>query len=190
MPDASDATRSSVVAAAAKLTGSLVTTVTYYGFPASSGMAWDHGRYHEAAMGVELTCSSGQRFVACWGDAFGHFGLELLASAADDVFQNRPDIRDFSMHSWWAPFARSPVSAGIIWRTGHVDRVEHEPDEPTPVAVALASGQQLVWVAAGEAVGAGASPVSRDGFRLAADHVLVTADRQLARGLGLAAEPA
>lgn len=190
MPDASDATRSSVLAAAANLTGSLVTTVTYYGFPASSGMAWDHGRYHEAAMGVELTCSSGQRFVACWGDAFGHFGLELLASAADDVFQNRPDVRDFSVHPWWAPFARSAVSAGIIWRTGHVDRVEDEPDEPAPVAVTLASGQHLVWVAAAEAADAGTSPMSRGGFLLGADHVLVTADRQFAHTIGLVAEHA
>ncbi|MGN6794023.1 MAG: hypothetical protein ACTHJW_16670 [Streptosporangiaceae bacterium] len=163
-----------------------MTKVTYHGFSAISGRRWDHRRYHVATMGVELTCSDGQRFVTCWGDAFGHFGLELLAGTADDVFQNDPDSRDFSMHKWWAPFAQSRVSAGIVWRVGHVDRTDHEPDEPAPVAVTLASDQHLVWVAAARASGAGTSPMARGGFVLGADEVLVTADRDFARSIGLA----
>src|SRR6266852_3540352 len=85
MPDCSAATRASVVAAARDLTGSVITNVTYYGF-SFENEDWDCGQYHQATMGVELACSDGRQYVACWGDAFGHFGLELVAGAADDIF--------------------------------------------------------------------------------------------------------
>jgi hypothetical protein len=77
-----------------------------------------------------ITCPDGRQFVACWGDAFGHFGLELAAGTPADIFVNAPEGRDFSGHEWWMPFARSAVSARITWRIGHVDRVANEPDEP------------------------------------------------------------
>jgi len=182
MPDCSAATRASVVAAARDLTGSVITNVTYYGF-SFENEDWDCGQYHQATMGVELACSDGRQYVACWGDAFGHFGLELVAGAADDIFLNAPEGRDFSRHAWWVPFARSAVSARIIWRVGYVDRVASEPDEPAPVAVTLVCDQHLVWVAA---AGRGDnSPMSRGGFLLGTDDVLVTADRQFAHSIGL-----
>jgi hypothetical protein len=184
MPDRSLATRSSVMAAARDLTGSLLAGVTYYGFPAGDE-DWDHGRYHDATMGVELACRDGRRFVACWGDAFGHFGLELLAGTAGDTFGNSPQSRDFSAHPWWAPFARSAVSAQIIWRTGYIDRAQDEPDEPGPVAITLSSGQHVVWVTAAEHADVVASPMSRGGFLLGMDAVLVTADQLFARSIGL-----
>jgi hypothetical protein len=184
MPDRSVATRSSVMAAARGLTGSRVTEVTYYGFPAGDE-DWDHGQYHDATMGVEFACPDGRRFIACWGDAFGHFGLELLAGTADNTFRNSPQSRDFSAHPWWAPFARSAVSTRIIWRVGYVDRTQDESDEPAPVAITLSCGQHVVWLAAAERADAAASQMSRGGFLLGMDSVLVTADQQLARSVGL-----
>jgi hypothetical protein len=117
VPDNSSATRSSLSAAASRLTGSLVARVTYYGF-SHWEEDWDHGQYHDATMGVELACPDGGRFVACWGDAFGHFGLELFVAAAEDVFGNSPETRDFSQHDWWAPFTRLPVTAELAGAPG------------------------------------------------------------------------
>jgi hypothetical protein len=136
-------------------------------------------------MGVELACPDGRRFVACWGDAFGHFGLELLAGTAGDVFGNSPQSRDFSAHRWWAPLARSAVSAQIIWRVGYVDRTEDEPDEAAPVAIALRCEQHVVWVAAACRADAATSLMSRGGFLLGMDAVVVTADQRFARSIGL-----
>lgn len=177
MPDNSFTTRSSLSAAADDLTGSLVSGVTYYGF-SFWGQDWDHGQYHDATMGVELACPDGRRFVACWGDAFGHFGLELIAAAAADVFGNSPESRDFSPHEWWAPFARRPVTADVAWRSGYADT-----DDPAPVAVSLSCGQHRVWIAA--AARDDTSPASGSGFLLGMDAVLVTADRDFAQSIGL-----
>jgi hypothetical protein len=173
------------MAAARDLTGSLVIEVVYYGFPAADE-DWDHGQYHDATMGVELACPDGRRFVACWGDAFGRFGLELMAGTASDTFRNSPRSSDFSAHRWWAPFARSAVSAQIMWRDGYVDRTEDEPGGPAPVAITLSTGQHVVWVAAAEQTDVAAfSLMSRGGFLLGSDAELVTADQQFAGSIGL-----
>ncbi len=119
------------------------------------------------------------------GDAFGHFGLELLAESADNTFRNSPQCRDFSTHPWWAPFARSAVSTKIIWRVGYVNRTQDEPDEPAPVAITLSCEQHVVWLAAAERADAAVSLMSRGGFLLGMDSVLVTADQQFARSIGL-----
>lgn len=93
MPDRSQATSPSVLAAARALSGCRVLKVSYYGF-SHWGEDWDHGLWHEATMGVELTTDAGATFLACWGDAFGHFGLELLAAPAGEIFENDPEPRD------------------------------------------------------------------------------------------------
>jgi hypothetical protein len=174
MPDNSSATRSSLSSAASRLTGSLVTRVTYYGF-SHWGEDWDHGQYHDATMGVELACPDDRRFVACRGDAFGHFGLEFLVAAAGDVFGNSPESRDFSQHDWWAPFTRLPVTAELAWRTGYADS-----DAPAPVAVSQRCGQHCVWIAAADR-----NDTSPSGFLLGMDAVLVTGDRAFAHSIGL-----
>ncbi len=81
--------------------------------------------------------------------------------------------------------ARSAVSTQFIWRVGCVDRTQDEPDEPAPVAITLSCGQHVVWLAAAERVDAAASLMSRGGFLLGMDSVLVTADQQFARSIGL-----
>jgi hypothetical protein len=182
MPDNSLATRASVVAASRALSGSLLATVTYYGFSWDGG-SWDHGTHHNATMGVELTSADDTHFVACWGDAFGHFGLELLVGDAAHIFQTCLERRDFSGHTWWAPFAQTPASAELIWRDDHSDV-----GGSAPVALALTAGEHCVWVVAAQPVESDASSMSRGGYLLGMDEVIVTGERHFAESIGIASE--
>jgi hypothetical protein len=75
--------------------------------------------------------------------------------------------------------------SAVIWRVGYVDRTEDELDEPAPLAITLRCEQHVVWVAAAERADAAASLMSRGGFLLGMEAVLVTADQQFARSIGL-----
>ncbi len=177
-------TRQSVTEAAADLTGRLINRVTYAGLR-WTGEEWDYGHYHQAVMGVQLGCPDSTWFTVTWGSAFGDFGAELSRGAplqsGDHV-----ERRDFSAHPWWTPFAAVPVTARIIWRTGYCTRTAQDPDQPAPLAVTLEHDGHLVWIVAAEkhrdTEPSSAYPA---GYWLGADALLVTADQEFARTLGL-----
>src|SRR5215471_4393187 len=132
-------------------------------------------------MQVELHTTGGQTITACWGDAFGHFGLELIEALAGEIFDNEPEQRDFSRHRWWQPFMASSVHAALLWRSG-----SFESGLPAPVALKLSVTNARLWVAAAIPFD-GASHMARGGLLLAMDHVLVTADATFAASIGLVA---
>jgi hypothetical protein len=174
MPDHSPVTRESYAEALANLRGHALSEVAYFGF-SWFGSDWDEGSYHRASMGVELVRDDGRRFFAGWGDAFGHFGLELVDAAASEILHNQPERRDFSHHRWWRPFIHAPMAATAIWQSGHNDS-----DESAPVALELSTDDHRVWVVSAQ---------KEEGldarYLLGLDEVLVTADRSFAVDLGL-----
>lgn len=176
-------TRQSVLSAAADLTGCLITGVTYLGLRYADE-EWDHGRYHEAVMGVQLSCPDGRQFSVTWGSAFGDFGTELSHGALPGSGDHRVS-RDFTAHPWWKPFAAAPVTARVIWRTGYCCRAAYEPDQPAPLAITVEHGGHLVWIVAAEYRSTEHSYAYPGGFWLGADALLVTADQQFPLTLGL-----
>jgi hypothetical protein len=163
MPDRSSVTKADLDAACDQLSGAVLARVTYFGLM-FDGDDWDYGTHHSATMGVELTTRQDERFVVCWGDAFGHFGLELLVAPAADVFTNHPASRDFSGHPWWLPFMEIPLAAEFVWRDGHLDT-----GQPGPVALVLAAGKHRAWIVAAAPMTVEASPMTRGGYLL--DHM-------------------
>jgi hypothetical protein len=177
-------TLDSVLTACDRVSGASLSRVTYFGLE-STGHAWDHGSYHEATMGVELaTHDRGAVFVG-WGDAWGHFGLEVRIADGLQAVGDHHERRDFSAHPWWAPFAGSTLAASLMWREGHV-----EDDGSAPVALVLISGQHAVWIASAVPIEDRASPMGRGGFLLGMDEVIVTGDRGFAETIGLFADSA
>jgi hypothetical protein len=181
VPDRSDATLDSVIAACDRLSGASLGKVTYFGLP-SSDHDWDRGRYHEATMGVELVCQDRGTVFIGWGDAWGHFALEPRSKAAREVIADQYPERDFSAHPWWAPFAESTLTASLIWREGYV-----EDDGSAPVALALTDGRHTVWIAAAAPVEPGASPMAGGGFLFGMNEVIVSGNRGFAETLGILA---
>lgn len=177
VPDRSQATDATIAEAVARLSGRRIERATYYLLP--SEHEYEHGSFHAATMGVELRLTDATTVVACWGDAFGHFGLEPQLARAADVFKNDPTAYDVSSHPWWRRFSSSPATARLIWRTGYVDR-----DDPAPVALQLATHRHSVWIFAAQQVKDDDAAAQR-GFLLGLDEVFVTADPSLASELGL-----
>ncbi len=110
-------------------------------------------------------------------------GLELHVGDTAQIFQTCLERRDFSGHPWWAPFAQTPASAELIWRDGHSDV-----GGSAPVALALTAGEHCVWVVAAQPVDSDASSMSRGGYLLGMDEVIVTGERHFAESIGIASE--
>lgn len=159
MPDRSAATRTSVTAALTTLQASPLEAVAYFGFPlglpsgepvdSEWGDATEPGandaKHHEPAMGVELRFEDRSTVTVCWGDAFGHYGLELIEAPALNVFQNDPIRCDVSRHHWWAPLVGRVLSAELHWAAGFADA-----EEPAPLVLQLMSDRHALWLSAAE----------------------------------------
>jgi hypothetical protein len=177
VPDLSNVTHESIDAAVQGLSGQRIATVHYFGLALEDG-DWDLGTFHQATMGVELICEGGQTYFATWGDAFGQFGLELMALPAEDVLQNGVnEQRDFSQHEWWETIRRGSLTAELVWRVGYVDS-----DDPSPVALHLRSTDAELWIVS---CNLAAHDQSTGQLLLGVDEVVVTADLTCARELGL-----
>lgn len=166
--------------------GRPLASVTYYGFPlAAPGLlpvdaAWgdvdpdDHSgriaRHHYPAMGVEFSFATGGPVTACWGDAFGHFGLEIWDATARDLFHNQPHIEDVSDHRWWAPWIGAPLRARLHWAPGYADS-----PEPAPLVLALTSTAGSLWLSAAEVHDDGRFLLGLDGVTVSPEPVPVVA---------------
>lgn len=186
MPDLSRATQASIDTAVRAMEGRPLMSVNYYGFPlATPGVlpvdaAWgdvdpdDHAdrfaRHHYPAMGVEFSFATGGPVTACWGDAFGHFGLEVLESAAPDVFHNQPHHEDVSSHPWWASWIGSPMRVRLHWATGYADSTK-----PAPLVLALTSTADSLWLSAAEVHDDGRFMLGLDGVTVSPEPVPVVA---------------
>lgn len=188
MPDLSDASRTSVALAAASLSGQRLQRVTYWVLR-HEREDWDAGTHHRTTMGVELLTSDGQHFTACWGDALGRFGLELLVCPAVAIFKNDPAPVDATGHPWWKSHQLAPITAELIWGTGYVDDTapgfHGELGGRAPVALLVTALDNPVWIAAAEAQPSSASDRVRGGHLLGSDAVLVTGDRSFAKSIGI-----
>ncbi|GAA1754473.1 hypothetical protein [Aeromicrobium alkaliterrae] len=161
MPDRSIVTAESFQESVGALRSGALRAVRY--FCAVEHLGWDEGPQHVADMGVELDFGN-RTVVVSWGDAFGHFGLELQLTRGSELFKNNPTIFDVTHHDFWQPFVGGRLEATDIWRTGVVGATE-----PAPVAVNLRCRGQDLWVVAAE-------DRLYDGLWLGADSLMVTRD--------------
>lgn len=172
MPDRSNVTRESLEAALLGIPTSPLASVRYYGFGMglpggqpidsewgdASDLGADDAEHHFPAMGVELTFNDASAATVCWGDAFGHFGLEIVQEPAASVFRNSPASGDVTGHRWWAPLVGTILSAELHWATGFADGAE-----PAPLVLELSSGGFTLWLSASEYADDGTTLLGMDG---------------------------
>jgi hypothetical protein len=183
MPDGSGLTETRYRRSLSALVGRRLTSVVHYGlrYAPQHGVQWDFDQWHHPEMGVELVLDDGSVYSAVWGDAFGHFDLELVCEPMRNLLvgvgePDGPRVWEVTTHPRWAALLGEPIrDAQLVWNDDAVD------EGPVPVAVRLRFSQGDVWLVAGEPVDW--PPAGR--FYLAMDEVLVIFTRDLAGRLGL-----
>jgi hypothetical protein len=101
------------------------------------GVQWDFDQWHDPEMGVELVLDDGSVYSAIWGDAFGHFGLDLVPEPMRNLLisvgePDGPRVWEVTTHPRWASLLRQPIrDAELVWNGDAAD------EGPVPVAIRL-----------------------------------------------------
>lgn len=157
--------------------------VVYFGlrYDTDDPVDWDFDIWHHPEMAVELHLEDGARYSAVWGNAFGHFNVDLAPEPLSAWFPHIPDISE-EFRSWdatenrrWAAVVSDPVmDARLIWAEGWGEQV--------PVAIHLSFPHGDVWIAAACPQD---FPPTGD-FYIASDELIVVFDESMAHSIGVA----
>ena len=182
-------------AAAARLVGQTIASVTYVGlnyYGPPEEVRWEFIGWDWPEVGVELTTASGDSFCAIWDSEITHFELTFAAGPLGERWlplRTEPSSArawDVTHHPRWSRVVGATVTdfALAFW----------EPDDPpvtAPVAIRLGTARGCAWL-----VAAGPRDHARDLEELTAqdvylgqDEMIVLFDDERARRLGLIAVP-
>lgn len=173
----------------ATVVGKRISRVLYYGLSYEAGeeMDWDFGEWHWPVHGVELTMDDGTTYSALWGEAFGHFDLEVLPEPMSIRLRGAgdsdgPRVWEVTDHPSWAAHVGDRVTAArIVWMPGEPSDEQPWEERQAPIALQLSFSTGEVWVVAAEPMDL--RPPDR--FYLGQNEVIVVFTPEFAAHIGL-----
>lgn len=165
MPDSSDLTETALAASCRSLIGGVLAAVQYCDLEHSvHDGSWDFDDWHSVEMGVEVELVDGRRFCAVWGDAFGHFNIELREQRLGEVLRlDSYRLVDMSAHPAWAPLMGRRVDGCDVLRGAITDR------DWAPNALRLVLSDRTLWIYVAELADTGNFIVGMDCLTIAFD---------------------
>lgn len=130
------------------LVGQSISRVRYSTIEYPDGKSyWEHGDFHNAELGVELTTSTGIIFQIGWDWVFNHYHLAILQpkDESESLWRESTVIWDVTADPKWASIiAEEIIRTTEFWcKTGN--KSYPSPDYPQDLEITFKSGRQ-VWL--------------------------------------------
>ncbi len=109
---------------------------------------WNHGDFHNAELGIELTTDSDEVFNVSWDWKFYSYGLVVRRAKDEELWKEDVVMWDVTLEPHWSLFiGKELIQVTVYWRTTG-DEESRSPNYPQDFEFIFTSGHKLWLLAA------------------------------------------